>query len=254
MLREIVRLLPLALVFASSETENSSEAENSDSPFGVSNQLFFSLSLDKKSTGDYATINAALMGIEDKTLFTTIDLSSKELTTIPSAIKEFKNLRTLKLGSNKIREIQNEMFAGFENLVELDLQCNEIKELPVGVFTNLTGLKKLNLYGNQISEVCCGTFNGLPNLTSLELGKNQISKICNGSFNGLSNLRQLLLTENKIVEVETEAFEGLNKLGKIHLNSEGLTLSQKSQLVALLLHLPAVDSVDVKEHEIKTYG
>lgn len=85
-----------------------------------------------------------------------LDLSGKEIETIPYQLYELKRLLSLNLSNNKISIIENSI-QNMVHLKSLDLSNNEIKTLPKEII-NLPNLEVLNLKGNPIYEMIGGEF------------------------------------------------------------------------------------------------
>ena len=62
-------------------------------------------------------------------------------------------LETLLLYSNKIENLDSELFANNIKLKKLTLNHNNIKILPKGIFSNLNKLQELDLRSNFISNL-----------------------------------------------------------------------------------------------------
>jgi Leucine-rich repeat (LRR) protein len=77
-----------------------------------------------------------------------IDLSSRNLTSIPSDLIGVKTLETINLSHNLIVSIPDNI-SELENLIKLDLSYNNISTLPQSIAL-LSNLQQLNLDSNPI--------------------------------------------------------------------------------------------------------
>lgn len=123
-----------------------------------------------------------------------------------------RNITTLDLSSNQIREIDRDAFIGLENLVRLHLEENQITHLEGGVFTPLYNLKYLRLNSNSITEVQTSWFPENFKLEELFLRNNRITHLAGASFVNLPNLNNLHLAHNQLQTLDEEAFRGLTSL------------------------------------------
>ena len=64
-----------------------------------------------------------------------------------------RNLETLYLNRNKIREIKKEVFSGLVSLKWLVLNNNVIEEIEGGLFSELKNLETLDLGKNKIKKI-----------------------------------------------------------------------------------------------------
>lgn len=138
-------------------------------------------------------------------------LGREELTELPIEIKEFKNLKSLSIYRNKIKQLPD--FITELGLIELDLSNNELTVIPDAVYKCST-LKRINLQSNEIKEIDLRLFN-LTELEEINLGSNSISDIPN-EIGKLVNLRKLNLRMNDLDSLP-KGMVDLKKLEKIEL-------------------------------------
>jgi internalin A len=151
---------------------------------------------------------------------THLNLSWKNIKTIPPEIAQCNDLRTLFLWGNQIRIIPEEIarlknlqvlfmdnnqisfipdvIAQLSNLQTLNLDNNQISNIPEAI-SQLTKLQLLSLANNQIS-IIPEAITQLPNLKSLALSNNQISVIPD-AIAQLANLQSLGLSQNRISDI-----------------------------------------------------
>ncbi len=150
---------------------------------------------------------------------TFLDLSNKNIKTIPLGIANLTNLTTLYLYKNQITKIP-EAIANLTNLTKLTLSDNQITEIPDAI-ANLTNLTELYLDFNQITEIPDAIAN-LTKLTTLYLDNNQITEISEAIAN-LTNLTTLYLSNNQITEIP-EAIANLTKLTSLDLRNNPIPI------------------------------
>ena len=99
-----------------------------------------------------------------------------------------RNLHTLKLFANRIRDITP--LAGLINLEVLELQANQI--VDISPLAGLVNLKRLNLGENQIVDI--SSLSNLTALTHLHVSANQIADFT--PLLNLTNLEELGVLHN----------------------------------------------------------
>lgn len=161
-------------------------------------------------------------------------------------------------GPGKSLDILTNTFAGLRDLQTLELSENNIRQLPEGVWCPLHSLKVLNLTANRIrsadslgfSEKLCsiGGMQGsgselqvidassneirslpenwgasrLRRLQQLKLQHNNITSIAADAFSGLTSLRTLNLSYNHLETLPMDTFANNKELREIHLQSNEL--------------------------------
>jgi|GEM_PF-767935 len=176
-----------------------------------------------------------LEAIENGTLLdqTHLDLSFKNLRTIPSALGFLKNLKTLKISNNQIKTLP-ESFGSLTALTRLDLQNNQLETLPES-FGGLTALTHLDLSNNKLKRLP-ESFGSLTALTRLDLQNNQLERLPD-SFGRLTALTNLDLSNNKLKRLP-ESFGSLTALTYLYLNINSLeTLPESFGSLTALTHL-----------------
>jgi internalin A len=131
---------------------------------------------------------------------TTMDLSDKGITAIPTEIKKLTNLQQLNLSHNQITFIPTEI-EKLTNLQQLYLGHNQITFIPTTI-EKLTNLQRLYLSHNQITAIPT-TIEKLTNLQRLYLSHNQITAIPT-TIEKLTKLKRLVLENNPISNIPPE--------------------------------------------------
>jgi Leucine-rich repeat (LRR) protein len=151
-----------------------------------------------------------------------LELWSNELKSLPATFQNLTQLEYLNLRNNSLTEIP-EYFAGFKNLKSLNLQFNKIKQLPAFLF-DLDKLEYLNIATCGLTEIPAA-IGKLTNLKTLVISKNKLEKLPDE----IKDLKKL----------EVLAFEGCDQL-------------DLEQLFELMAELPAMQSLDLSKHELKS--
>lgn len=170
-------------------------------------------------------------------------LEREELSELPAEIKSFKNLKSLSIYRNKIKQLPD--YLPELGLIKLDLSNNELTSVP-DVLYNCTTLKKLNLKSNKLTAIDPRLFN-LKELEELNLNSNSISEIPN-EIGKLMNLKKLFLRMNEL-ESLPNSVANLKKLEEIELYGNDFykfpeTLSASNSIKTILMgsnsikHLP----------------
>jgi small GTP-binding protein len=150
---------------------------------------------------------------------TVLNLSGKNIKTIPPEIANLVDLKVLDFSNNQITLIPAEI-AKLTNLELLSFYDNQIKIIPHAI-TELFNLQTLDLNGNQISIVP-DTITQLCKLETLDLESNQISIIPN-AIAQLTNLHSLNLRNNRISDIP-DALSQLPKLKMMGLEDNPLQI------------------------------
>ena len=169
---------------------------------------------------------------------TELDLSNKNLTTLPPEIGQLVNLQSLDLSSNQLSSLLPEIVQ-LVNLQSLDLSSNQLSSLSPEI-VQLVNLQSLKLHFNQLSSLP-GEIVQLVNLQSLYLSGNQLSSLP-GEFVQLVNLQSLYLSFNQLSSLPGE-FVQLVNLKKLDLRGNPLPIPPEILGSKILSESPG----DVKE-------
>jgi len=138
-------------------------------------------------------------------LLNRLDLSGRQLTSLPTEIGNLAALQALYIYNNQLTSLPE----GFGNLAALQvlwIDNNQLTSLPEG-FGNLAALQKLRLYNNQLTSLPEG-FENLAALQTLWLHNNQLTSLPEG-FGNLAALQELWLQNNQLTSLP-EGFGNLN--------------------------------------------
>jgi internalin A len=173
--------------------------------------------------------------------WTELDLSSKELTSLPREIAKLTNLVYLKLSGNLLMSLPPEI-SELTNLNVLSISNNRLTNLPQEI-TKLTNLTELYISSNQLTSVPPEIFKlttlttlylsythltdlpskiaKLTKLTELNLGGNQLRSVPS-EISKLTNLTILRFWENHLTSIPSEII-GLPRLTELYISSNQLT-------------------------------
>lgn len=164
-----------------------------------------------------------------------LDLSSKNLTSIPKEVFGLKNLRKLNLSDNKIKNIPKEI-EDLELLENLDISNNRISNFYAKI-CELKKLKKLNLNNNSIRQIPRQVQN-LQHLYTFSIANNRIEKLPK-EFSTLKELTQLNLSKNPIEFFPKEILE-IKTLKKIWINNLNLKNFPYQDILGSLPNLKSI--------------
>jgi len=153
-----------------------------------------------------------------KTKSLVLDLSGRDLTTIPISLWDLETIERLDLSHNKLSELPSEV-KNLHNLRELDLACNQFREFPTAVL-QLEQLQNLDVEDNGL-QVLPGDICRLRNLKELYLYENQLTTIP-PEIGRLVDLEVLGLSRNRLTELPTQIGQ-LMGLRRLHLFRNQLT-------------------------------
>ena len=124
-------------------------------------------------------------------------------------------LKDLDLGGNKLQRLSPNIFHNLINLKWLSLAYNELRELDADLFLHLSMLKYLYLQHNMLQRLPPMIFHNLIKLKGLSLSNNELNELDDDVFHNLTNLEMLFLSRNKLSLLPDEVFQGL--LNLVHL-------------------------------------
>lgn len=126
-----------------------------------------------------------------------LHLNGNKLVTVPPALANLPQLKTLDLGENHISDIVNSSFSDLQQLFGLRLTDNNIGNISKGTFDRMSALKILNLSRNKVHGIEPGAFDNNVNLQAVRLDGNYLTEI-GGLFNKLQRLIWLNISDNQM--------------------------------------------------------
>ena len=156
-----------------------------------------------------------------------LDLSNKEIKTLPSEIYLLSRVQKLNLSNNLLTTLPSEI-GNLTGLYNLDLRNNRIVSLPQGI-ENLSNLRILNISNNQLANLPA-TISHIPKIWELDLSDNSFSKFPIEVLR-LVDLQALHIRNNHISSVPPN-IKDLSRLQVLNLNNNKIT-SLPSELATL---------------------
>lgn len=135
-----------------------------------------------------------------KNKITALNLSFKNLTSLPPEISKLKNLTELDISRNQLTTLPPEI-SELKNLTELDISENQLTTLPPEI-SELKNLTKLNIYDNQLTSLP-PEISELENLTELYISRNQLTSLP-PEVSELTNLTELQISKNQLTTLPPE--------------------------------------------------
>ena len=177
------------------------------------------------------------------TNLTSLDLSETQLTSLPPEIAKLTNLTSLNLDYNQLTSLPPEI-TKLTNLTSLDLGFNPLTSLPPEI-TKLANLTSLGLRYTGLTNVP-PEIAKLTNLTILVLGGNQLTAVP-VEIAKLTKLTELYLWENQLTSVPSE-ITNLTNLTNLSLSGNQLTsvppeITKLTNLTSLSLSVNQLTSV-----------
>ncbi|XP_015595109.1 toll-like receptor 6 [Cephus cinctus] len=126
-----------------------------------------------------------------------LNLSGNNLDSVPAAVNDMRMLRTIDLGENRIRTLEQSGFRGMTNLYGLRLIGNELVNVTKMALTELPALQILNLARNRIERIETGAFSTNLALQAIRLDANLLQDI-SGVFLDAPGLLWLNVSDNLI--------------------------------------------------------
>ncbi|XP_041940156.1 toll-like receptor 8 isoform X2 [Alosa sapidissima] len=160
---------------------------------------------------------------------TVFNCMRRGLRKIPDGI--YRNVTSLSLAGNSIRNVSVDSFRDFLNLTHLDLNWinkNNHVNLTDSVFKNLTSLKQLWLSGVGLHNVPKQLPSGLKHIV---LDENKIISLNDSSFSDIKNVTEISLSKNcysgneckKTFNVTEKSFSNLSRLENLILSFNNIT-------------------------------
>ncbi|KAL4226999.1 Leucine-rich repeat serine/threonine-protein kinase 2 [Mactra antiquata] len=181
-----------------------------------------------------------------------LDAAHNEIEQFPDTLLQSKSLIELRLGTNKIREL-NLKYQNF-SLEKLDLSWNQLKRLPededgcnVRLFHNM---REICLAHNDLMALPEKPI-GLQELQSLDLSHNQIDCLPDLFLMSCSKLETLDLSFNILTKLPDDEYaENLPMLYKLKVRHNHLAERAPLFIPRFILELSSIRTVDISENQI----
>lgn len=139
-----------------------------------------------------------------------LDLSYNKFTTLPATVFQgLKKITEINLGSNKLKQIDRNLFSGLSTLEKLKLKNCELKTLDAGTFKGLTKLQELDLSMNYLTQLDLNSFTDLKNLVELELQYNMLKIVDPKLFANTKKLKEISLDNNQLAQIDVNSINRL---------------------------------------------
>ena len=172
---------------------------------------------------------------------TTLDLQSKELTTLQADdFAGLTSLETLYLQNNQLVSFPEDIFDELSSLTTLDLSGNEIDSIPINFFDDLTTLTNLNLSANNLQSLPNSILDKLTSLICLDLSSNRLESLLMNIFDNLTSLEKLDLSSNEFTTFVLGLFDALTALTDLNISDNAFT-SLPSDIFDGLTSLTSLD-------------
>jgi len=149
---------------------------------------------------------------------TTLDLSFKRLTFLPSEISELKNLTQLNISGNQLTSLPSEV-SMLKNLTQLNISGNLLTSFP-SELSKLKNLTQLNISANRLTSLSL-EISELKNLTQLNVSINQLTSLP-PEISELKNLAQFNISANQLTSLPPEISK-LKNLTQLNVSANQLT-------------------------------
>jgi Leucine-rich repeat (LRR) protein len=103
-----------------------------------------------------------------------------------------------RLHKNKIEDVPGDLLVKLRNLQTLDMSNNRIRQLPPHFFKGNVKLIVVHMSRNSIKIVPQTLLAGLDSLEDLDFSNNKIERLPKFLFTDLTNMKRLQLADNRI--------------------------------------------------------
>jgi hypothetical protein len=134
----------------------------------------------------------------------------------PYSFSVLKNVRDLRLSSNRIGSLPDGLFESIHNLDFLDLSWNQLTSLSAAPFRRGQRVKELRVHNNSIEQIEESLFDRITMLTNVDLSTNKLASLP-ASISQQSLLTTIILMENNLTAVENGTFKGLSLVQELNL-------------------------------------
>jgi len=149
-----------------------------------------------------------LISVKELAEIDTIDLIGKKVTTLnKNDLQGLSKLNWLRLGSNQIEHLEDDLFLENPNIKFLGLSNNRIKKLSAKTFAPLSQLEKVNFDQNQIEIIEEGTFKYSVKLKAISLNNNKIKNLPSHFLSNNLDIDYLSIVNNPIDQNEIQTIK-----------------------------------------------
>jgi internalin A len=177
--------------------------------------------------------------VTELTNLTSLDLSNNQLTNVPFELTRLMNLTSLSMRGNQLRSVPDEIMR-LTNLTSLSLRDNELTSMPPEI-TRLTNLRSLDLGFNRLTSLPV-QLTQLTTLTTLDLSGNQLTSL--PDIIRLTNLTRMFLSGNQLTSLPANIML-LTNLTRLDLGFNRLT-----ELQVEITRLTNLISLDLNRNEL----
>jgi small GTP-binding protein len=171
---------------------------------------------------------------------TLLDLSYKNLTSLPPEISKLESLTRLYIDNNQLTFLPPEI-SKLRSLTELKVSHNQLTSLPPEI-SKLKNLTQLDVDNNQLTSLP-PEISELKNLTQLYISYNQLTSLPFG-ISELRNLKELYIFHNQLTSLPSE-ISRLENLTRLDLSKNKLTL-----LPSEISGLKNLEKLDLSENKL----
>jgi Leucine-rich repeat (LRR) protein len=171
-----------------------------------------------------------------------LDLSDRNLRSIPDAVFALSRLEVLRLSRNRLRSMPNTV-SGLRHLRHLDVGNNEMDELPVALAA-CSRLVELDVRSNKLTSIPATLPSGLSrHLRALRLAGNRIDQLPD-DFGRLGALRLVDLSCNRLRDLPP-SFGDLRELNVLILSDNGF-----DRLPVGVCRLTNLETLDLNKNQL----
>lgn len=172
-----------------------------------------------------------------------LTLQGNKLTRIPAAVRNCKNLESLWLGNNNLKELNMSALRGLKRLNDLNLYNAGLTQLPRQI-RKLKHVTVLDLYYNQLTELP-RQIGRMKRLEQLAISNNKLTKLPD-DLARLRRLHSIFAHHNRLSQLPAR-FAKLASLETLDLG-----YNKFSALPDVLLGLGTLTSVDISNNNLQT--
>ncbi|XP_044761832.1 leucine-rich repeat-containing protein 15-like [Coccinella septempunctata] len=159
-----------------------------------------------------------------------------------------RSLNILYIGSNRIKQMNEDVFASLSNLQGLDISCNALERIAPACFKDFIFLEGLDLSDINLGTINSELFSSMKSLKELRMKKNHINFLQRGVFRYLSNLTLLDLSENGITFLQSGVLKDLKSLKFLYLSHNKLEFLQSGVLNGMEM----LNSIDLSWNRLES--